>query len=156
VLRDFANYALNVGLSGWLSAVLFGVVFSIAASEINERRKLRTAKNTLRQELIYNLKYLSYIYQKECRGADNFVREMHYAPISLFESYAQIIIEHYPHVSSRLIWLFSAFKEIGSTGEIISHVEDMNEFFKCAKVINTELKLGIKDEDIQEISFGRH
>lgn len=151
-MTDILNHITNVAVSGWLSAIIFGVIFSVIFHKYFQWRELNAAKKVLKEELTYNLNFMAFVYWKcyESKEGD-LERDIQIPCVSLFESYAPIIIKNYPHVSKRLIWLFSAFKQVNSLKEPISTQEDVIDYFGCAEELNEELNLGLDSEYIQQI-----
>jgi hypothetical protein len=144
------SYITEVALDGWLSAIIFGVIFTIAINITNEKRELKSAKSSLKFELMQNLNYLAYIYWQN-EHPEEFPRDIHFANINLFSSYAGIMIKNYPEIGSILITLYSAFDEVLKTKQIISTYEDAHDLFFYAKTINDKLKLGLDNNQIERM-----
>jgi hypothetical protein len=146
------DHILNISLSGWLSAILFGVIFSIVFHKLNEYSELKAAKSVLKSELTANLHYMSYIYwEKYSKTEGEIARDIHYPSIQMINTYIPIIIKKFPDVAERILWLFSAFQEINRTKDMISTQEDEYDFFSAANEINLRVGLGIDSTELLNI-----
>jgi hypothetical protein len=144
---------VEIGLSGWLTAVIFSFIVTILINKSNEKIELKSAKSSLKFEMEQNLDFFGSIYwEYENHGNhDVFLRDLHYANISLFPSYAGIILKNYPEIGSEFMKLFSAFDEIIKTKKVICTHEDAWEYIQYAKNINNKLSLGIDNSQIDKI-----
>jgi hypothetical protein len=151
-MSGFIEHLESIALSGWLTASIFGVIFSIVFYKLNERKDIKAAKSVLREELLSNLKFMSYIYwEKYKKSSDQSARDIQYPCIELIGTYSPTIIKHHPELASKLLWLFSAFQELNRTKEIISTLEDEYDYFAQAEILNEKLQLGIKSDIIMNI-----
>jgi hypothetical protein len=147
-MNELLKHILNVGLSGWVVAIVFGVVFTLIISRMTETRELLSAKAAMKYEMLQNLDYLSYVYWQYC-NPNQHPRDLHYASLNLYPSYAATILKNYPQCASDISWLYSAFDKVLKCNEPVSTQEDMHDFFFAAIRINEIVGLGINNDEIE-------
>jgi len=148
----FTLLKVEVSLSGWLTAAVFGVLFTLLYTKVTECIEFRKAKNVMEKEFYYNLQHLFYkIWQR--MNPDKCPRYTFYqiGSIALYNYYAPIIIRNKPEAAELIIRMYAIF-EAAIEKDIFCGGEEIVDVVYQAQRICEIVGLNICNEEIFNMS----
>lgn len=143
---------VEVAFSGWATALLTGVLFTIAITVTlrwsERRRDLSVARATAKHDLWRNLMWLAYHYWQARHPAEA-PRDHEFGSFELFPQYAPVLIADKPNMAGTLMFIqsWASYVRDGSRGSLTD--DDMIDIWQAGKRLNEEFAFGW-DQDLLE------
>ncbi len=142
---------LFMSFSGWISAFVFGTVFSLVYKRYTDFIQFKNAKLLLEIELRKNLEYMAFIYWQEFRAEEGqFERDLHY-PVRIDRGYITYLFRCNADIKRTLMQVFSTIDFVIDNKIPATTMEDFHDFVGLVRSINSYFSLNLEEDFFEEL-----